>query len=349
MDTKEAIQSVEAMLTGFLKSGPEPSNHPEEIQARVLEIICSTIMSPAESTENYRKRCDDFLQRVIEAKGLPIRGVLNADGVNLSSAVNPNSSRGVENSAIPLPEILSRYNSCIENYGRQSKLYLDGEIAEFRRMLWSFIEQVPVGGSTDRLEKRRITEIKKKFGDLIKWDRLFSTIKAASFPTAIRRTFELEGSPLAAIWHYSPSDEQGEFRNAYNHRDMDGRIYAVRGNWAIDKGLMKPGANGYIDEINQPGEDFDCRCHYQWLYSLGRLPVDMLTAKGQAELKRVRAELAGLVTKPQNGQQPTKPEPSIVVTGERGQPRKPEKTTATEVDQGGIIRRIMGWLGRGGS
>ena len=36
----------------------------------------------------------------------------------------------------------------------------------------------------------------------------------------------------------------------------------------------------------------NCRCNYEYIYSLRRLPEEMLTQKGQEELKRVRAQLA---------------------------------------------------------
>ena len=126
---------------------------------------------------------------------------------------------------------------------------------------------------------------------------------------------------------------------------MNGRVYAVRGNWAIEKGLMNAGPNGYIDEITQPGEDFDCMCVYRWLYNLRSLPEHMLTAKGQAELRRVRTALAELHGETPNDQEPNKPGRLIGVTQAKDQPRKPEAPTPPKTEHGGIILRIMGWLG----
>ena len=51
---------------------------------------------------------------------------------------------------------------------------------------------------------------------------------------------------------------------------------------------MKPGRAGYTDEITQPAEEPFCRCYYVYLYSLGRVPDDMITKKGRAALVEAR-------------------------------------------------------------
>jgi hypothetical protein len=65
------------------------------------------------------------------------------------------------------------------------------------------------------------------------------------------------------------------------------KIYAIRDNWAIEKGLMNKGA-GYTDEMTAPGEEVYCRCNYVYIYGLSKLPEEMLTAKGRAELERIK-------------------------------------------------------------
>jgi len=211
-------------------------------------------------------------------------------------------------------------------------------------MLQRFLQHVPAGGSADREAKLAITGIKKAFRDLTKWDKLFSTIKVGSFPAAISRTLELEGNPLAAIWRYSPLDEQGEFRNAYSHKELDGRIYCVPGNWAIEKRLMKAGTNGYIDNIAQPGEDFDCMCYYQWIYNLGSLPENMLTAEGQAGLNRAKKELDKLL-----GDISKKEPAEIVQPRDGGRSSKYGPQRRGNIARVGIVRRVINWLGRSGS
>jgi hypothetical protein len=63
------------------------------------------------------------------------------------------------------------------------------------------------------------------------------------------------------------------------HLARDGKFWAIRGNWAIEAGLMNKG-EGYTDEIDEPGEKDDCRCWCMYVRHLRDLPPDMLTKKG---------------------------------------------------------------------
>jgi hypothetical protein len=329
MDEKAAIQSVGTILSGFLKSGRQP-DEAETTRAQIIAIIEATIVTPEESTQRYKQRCDRFLETVIEAKGLPIRAVSGVQGDKSFS--NTGGKRTAKNSTIPLQQILSQHAQCIENYRQQSRLYFDGEMNQLRDMLQRFLHCVSTDGPANKEAKREITTIKKAFRDLIKWDRFFSTVKAGSFVAAVRRTIELEGNPLAAIWRYSPMDEQGEFRNAYSHKDLDGRIYSVRGNWALEKGLMKPSPDGYIDAIAQPHEDFDCMCRYQWIYNLRSLPESMLTEVGRTQLTLAQLKIEEL-----DREKPVSSEPT-----------KSDRQLPRNAAHSGLLRRIMGWFGRGG-
>jgi hypothetical protein len=100
--------------------------------------------------------------------------------------------------------------------------------------------------------------------------------------------FTLEGNPIAEIWHYSELDEEGECKKTNNHKRRNNHVYVVRGNWALEKRLMKAGACGYIDEIDLPGQEVGCMCRLQWIYAVRNLPASMQTSHGRAELSRVR-------------------------------------------------------------
>jgi hypothetical protein len=66
-------------------------------------------------------------------------------------------------------------------------------------------------------------------------------------------------------------------------------VYAIRGNWALDKGLMKAGKAGYYDEITKPGEEVYCSCSATYLYAIRELPDDMITNKGRETLAQIKA------------------------------------------------------------
>jgi len=278
MDTKEAIHGVGTILIDFLKSGPSSPGHIEEIKSQISKIALSLVTSPEEATENYKEACKDFLDKVIAVKGMPIRVI---GGVN-QSEIASYGEHATENFDSLLPKINSRYNWCIENYKRQSKIYLNEQLAQFHDLLLEFLKQVPIGGTKDKLTKSKIAEIKSELRCLTKWTQLFYTYKAISLSAEIKHVFALEGNVIAARWCYSQSDEQGEYQKTYNHKEQAGRMYAVRGNWAIENGLMKVGPNGYIDEISLPNQEIGCMCNFVYLHSPRELTEDMLTAKGKA-------------------------------------------------------------------
>lgn len=88
---------------------------------------------------------------------------------------------------------------------------------------------------------------------------------------------------IAGIWHSNWRQINYNYRP--DHKDRDLKVYTIRGNWAQERGLMKPGPDGYTDEITQPAEEVYCRCWYQYIYNLDRLPVAMLTEKGRKALE----------------------------------------------------------------
>ena len=187
-----------------------------------------------------------------------------------------------------LPLILDRFDWCIKNYGKR---FWEDQLAHVNELVAKFLEQIPVGGSNDKAIKHKIAEIKAELRSVSKWDQLFYRYKAASFASEIEYIFALEGNPIACIWHYSRLDEQGEYQKTYNHKQRDGHVCAVRNNWAIRKGLMRTGPDGYIDQISRPHQEAGCMCRPQWVYGVGALPIEMLTEKGKSERSLVVAAM----------------------------------------------------------
>ena len=86
----------------------------------------------------------------------------------------------------------------------------------------------------------------------------------------------MDGGAIAAIWrHHHVTYPRPE------HVARDGRLFLMRDSWAHKAGYVKPGANGYTDQIERPGEWVFCRCTYQWIYNLRDMPADVLTIKGR--------------------------------------------------------------------
>ena len=324
IDTREAINAVGEILAAFLKSGPQDPNHLVDTYTDISKSVHSIIPSSQGATASYQWICKSFLDNVIRVRGMPTR-VLSGGAEQQSQNVSSSGTHIAKIFDTLLPSITEQFERCVENYRSQADSYLNERIGQFRAMLSEFLDQVPSGGTKDKAIKGRIAEIKKEIRSLAKWDRLFYSYKARSFPAEIEHIFVLVGNPLAAIWRYSDLDAQGEYRKTYNHQQRDGRVYAVRGCWAIEKGLMKVGPAGYLDAISRPGQELGCMCSLQWVTGVRRLPGDMTTDKGRSELDRVTAVI------PAERQPENKPQSAAPDTG----PRVPKS-------------RLMRWFGFGG-
>lgn len=284
METKEAIQSAGVALAEYLKTGPTSPSHLEEIREQIYGVSLSLIISPAVATKHYKAICKEFVTQTLKAKGMPTRGVFVSG--KQSDLVSSSGNAVARNFDSLRPKINTRYNWCIENYERQATTYLDHQLSQFNDLLLEFLKQVPAGGTKDKGLKSKITEIKGELRYIAKWDQSFYTYKARSLPNELEHLFALENEPLAAIWEYCQTVEHSDDQLTNNHKERDGRVYAVRDNWAIGKGLMQVGRYSYIDEISLPCQEVGCMCSLRYLYNLRSLPEDMLTAEGLSTLKR---------------------------------------------------------------
>lgn len=145
---------------------------------------------------------------------------------------------------------------------------------------------IPAGGS-DAVDKGEVkADIRKALASLPFEERRVIVDQSHKLTGELNNILAVDGGAIAVVW-------KSHFRQAgYNyrpdHKERDGQVYMLRGNWAAQKGLMKPGPAGYYDEITSVGQEVFCRCYAAYVYTLRALPDDMLTQKGAAELERVR-------------------------------------------------------------
>jgi hypothetical protein len=324
IETREAINAVGEILAAFLKSGPQYPNHLADTYTDISKSVHLIIPSSQDATASYQRKCKGFLDNVIRIRGMPTR-VISGGDEQQSRNVSSSGSHIAKIFDTLLPSITEQFEWCVENYRSQADSYLNDQIGQFQAMLREFLDRVPSGGTKDKAIKGRIAGIKKELRSLAKWDLLFCTYKARNFPAEIEHIFVLTGNPLAAIWRYSDLDAQGEYQKTYNHQQRDGRVYAVRGCWAIEKGLMKVGPAGYLDAISRPGQELGCMCSFQWVTGVRRLPRDMITDKGRSELDRVTA----------------------VIPAQRLPENKPQ-SAAPDAGPRVLKSRLMRWFGFGG-
>lgn len=145
---------------------------------------------------------------------------------------------------------------------------------------------IPAGGTTDvnrRVEKVRL---RKALKSLPFETRRCLTDQGHKLTASISEVVARDQQAIAVVWHSRWRQPGYDYRE--DHRDRDELVYMLKENWALERGLVKPGPAGYYEDVTAVAQEVSCRCYAQWLYSLRSLPADMLTVKGAAELKRAR-------------------------------------------------------------
>ena len=154
---------------------------------------------------------------------------------------------------------------------------------------WS--TSLPKGGAAEVDRRRTNKAIRKSMTALPFEQRRLLIDQSAKLQSSINEVIANDAGAIAAIWHSRWRVPGYNYR--VDHKDRDLKVYAVRGCWALEQGLMNKGA-GYTDDITRPAEEPFCRCHYQYLYNLRQLPESMLTVKGKAALADAKAKVAAL-------------------------------------------------------
>lgn len=155
---------------------------------------------------------------------------------------------------------------------------------------WS--TSIPLGGSEtiDRVGIK--VDLRKRLAEEKFIERRVLIDQGHKLIASINEIIAQDGGAIAGIWHSHWRQPGYNYREDHKERDL--KVYALRNNWAFEKGLAKVGPDGYYDKITAAAEEPFCRCYVTWLYALRSLPTDMLTKKGEAELMRLRAEIGAI-------------------------------------------------------
>jgi hypothetical protein len=167
------------------------------------------------------------------------------------------------------------------------KLNRDETIELTLRRFAGWATSQPAGGSAEPERAKAAADVKKAMQSLSFRERRVLTDQGAKLNASINAVLAADGGAIAARWlsHW----RQPNYQYREDHKERDGHVYLVRDSWAHRAGLVKRGDVGYVDEVTQPAEEPFCRCQWVFQYHLRQLPPDMLTARGQEELKKVRA------------------------------------------------------------
>lgn len=149
---------------------------------------------------------------------------------------------------------------------------------------------IPAGGRPSQLKRPVDKRLRKAFQSLPFEERRVIVDQGHKLTAAINDIVAEAGDAIAQVWHSHWRETGYDYRP--RHKQFDGMVFLLRGNWAQREGLVKLGGHLYADQIERPAELPFCRCYATYLYSPSELPEDMLTAKGRRWIKEARRRVA---------------------------------------------------------
>jgi hypothetical protein len=156
------------------------------------------------------------------------------------------------------PELRAELDRRIMASADLIKLNREQAIADMLRRFQGWATSIPAGGS-EAVDKREIKgHIRKELAGLPFRERRVLIDQGHKLNASLADIIATNSDAIAAIWHSNWRQVNYNYRR--DHKERDGLFYAIRGNWAIERGFMKPGPNGYTDQITMVGEEVFCRC-----------------------------------------------------------------------------------------
>jgi hypothetical protein len=171
------------------------------------------------------------------------------------------------------------------------KLNRERAVTQSLQRFSGWASSIPAGGS-DTIAKNPVkSQIRKSIAQLPFEERRVIIDQTHKLISSVSNIIASNGGAIAVFWH-----DHGEHDSSYDARARhlawakSGQPFAIKGNWALEQGLMKPGVNGYYEDVEAFGELVFCRCFGEYIYGLRRLPDTMITDKGRAFMASTNAK-----------------------------------------------------------
>jgi len=182
------------------------------------------------------------------------------------------------------PQLRAQLNQRIMVSAQLIKLNRKSAIEKTLQRFAGWASSVPTGGTKAAAKPDTKKAVRKALANLPFEERRVLVDQGHKLTAAINEVVAEGGGAIAAKWNSHWRQLNYNFRE--DHKERDQHIYLIKGSWAHQRGLIKPGEDGYTTDITKPGEEVFCRCWYTYLYNLQDLPPAMLTAKGKEALNR---------------------------------------------------------------
>jgi hypothetical protein len=231
---------------------------------KIREAAEASLIPESQMQREMEKALNSAFTRLVTKGGLLNKSVSKYDIEKLKPKLRAELDRRIMASANLI------------TYNRQES------ISNTLRRFEGWATSIPKGGSkvVDKVKEK--ANIKKSLGKMSFEQRRVIIDQTHKLVANINDIVAVDNGAIAAEWHSHWKQPNYNYRK--DHKERDEVIYVVRGNWASEKGFIKP-INGYTDQITSPGEEVYCRCNYKYIYNLRQLPKEMLTKKGELALQ----------------------------------------------------------------
>lgn len=269
----------------------------------LYEVITEAVADLTRHGYDSQKRVDDWMAKIEAAARRSLtspatleqilRGTLKAEYARLVerdhvARLHPGVSRFTLREV--KPKLRAELDRRIMTSASLIKLNRDQSIDKTLQRFQGWATSLPAGGS--RVTDKR--EVKYDIGKALKQlpfeERRVIIDQGHKLTASINDVIAQDGGAIAAVWNSHAGETGYDFRPA--HAKRQGKIYLIRDSWAHKKGYVKPGPDGYTDEYEQPAELPFCRCYFRFIYSMKRLPDDMVTQKGRDAMEAARAKVS---------------------------------------------------------
>lgn len=265
-------ETVSEAVNAMAETGFTNSEQLEYWTQRLRDAAGRASKSSAQMTQMLRDALEAVYRRLVESGG----------ALKMSPGVSRYTIERVK------PQLRAELDRRILASASLIRLNREEAVEKTLRRFQGWATSIPPGGSAEPDKRKTKEDVRKSIAGPPFAERRVLVDQSSKLVASINATVAIGGGAIAAVWKSNYKQPGYAFRP--DHAEINNKTYLVRGSWAQEKGLVKPGPDGYADDIVQPAELPFCRCRFLFLFSLRQMPDDMLTVKGRTELERVKVK-----------------------------------------------------------
>lgn len=186
------------------------------------------------------------------------------------------------------PQLRAELNRRVVASADLIKLNRQEAINTTLRRFSGWATSVPKGGTETAQKAQEKRDIRKPLAQVKFRERRVVIDQTHKLVANINDIVATDGGAIGGFWKSNWRQAGYDYRE--DHKERDGKFYAIAGSWAARDGLIKKGVD-WQDRITKPAEEPFCRCRYQFVYNLRDVPAEYLTEKGRAALAAARKKI----------------------------------------------------------